>query len=177
MRVVLEANARPGVHFDILSNPEFLAEGSAIHDLLYPDRVLIGSRPTESAQRATELLSKLYSSWIPPERILTTSLWSSELSKLAANAMLAQRISSINALSAICEATGADIDEVALACGMDKRIGDRFLKASVGFGGSCFKKDVSNLVYLSESLHLYEVADYWRQVGHIIYGVEYRLLR
>ena len=164
MRVVLEANARPGVHFDILSNPEFLAEGSAIHDLLYPDRVLIGSRPTESAQHATGLLAQIYSSWISSEKILTTSLWSSELSKLAANAMLAQRISSINALSAICEATGADVEEVALACGMDKRIGDQFLKASVGFGGSCFRKDVSNLVYLSESLHLYEVADYWRQV-------------
>jgi UDPglucose 6-dehydrogenase len=133
---------------------------------LYPDRVLIGSRPTESAQIATALLSQIYSSWIPPEKILTTSLWSSELSKLAANAMLAQRISSINALSAICEATGADVDEVALACGMDQRIGNRFLKASVGFGGSCFRKDVNNLVYLAESLHLYEVAVYWRQVPH-----------
>jgi UDPglucose 6-dehydrogenase len=133
---------------------------------LYPDRVLIGSRSTESAQIATELLSQLYSSWIPPEKILTTSLWSSELSKLAANALLAQRISSINALSTICEATGADVDEVARACGMDQRIGNRFLKASLGFGGSCFRKDVSNLVYLAESLHLYEVADYWRQVAH-----------
>lgn len=113
---------------------------------------------------ATQLLSEIYSSWIPMDRIITTSLWSSELSKLAANAMLAQRISSINALSAICEATGADVDEVARACGMDQRIGPKFLKASVGFGGSCFRKDVSNLVYLSESLHLYEVADYWRQV-------------
>jgi UDPglucose 6-dehydrogenase len=110
------------------------------------------------------LLAEIYSSWIPPEKILTTSLWSSELSKLAANAMLAQRISSINALSAICEATGADIEEVARACGTDQRIGPLFLKASVGFGGSCFRKDVSNLVYLAESLHLYEVADYWRQV-------------
>ena len=119
---------------------------------------------------ATELLSKIYSSWIPTERIITTSLWSSELSKLAANAMLAQRISSINALSAICEATGADVDEVAHACGMDQRIGPKFLKASVGFGGSCFRKDVSNLVYLSESLHLYEVADYWRQVLHFVCG-------
>jgi UDPglucose 6-dehydrogenase len=127
--------------------------------------VLIGSRSTESARKATDLLAQIYSSWIPSERILTTSLWSSELSKLAANAMLAQRISSINALSAICEATGADVEEVALACGMDSRIGPRFLKASVGFGGSCFRKDVSNLVYLSESLHLYEVADYWRQVS------------
>jgi hypothetical protein len=114
---------------------------------------------------ATQLLSEIYSSWIPTDRIITTSLWSSELSKLAANAMLAQRISSINALSAICEATGADVDEVARACGMDQRIGSKFLKASVGFGGSCFRKDVSNLVYLSESLHLYEVADYWRQVS------------
>jgi hypothetical protein len=131
---------------------------------MYPDRVLIGSLATESAIIATQLLSEIYSSWIPTDRIITTSLWSSELSKLAANAMLAQRISSINALSAICEATGADVDEVARACGMDQRIGSKFLKASVGFGGSCFRKDVSNLVYLSESLHLYEVADYWRQV-------------
>jgi UDPglucose 6-dehydrogenase len=127
--------------------------------------VLIGSGSSDSAQLATELLSQIYSSWIPQEKILTTSLWSSELSKLAANAMLAQRISSINALSAICEATGADIEEVAKACGTDTRIGDKFLTASVGFGGSCFRKDVSNLVYLAESLHLYEVADYWRQVS------------
>jgi UDPglucose 6-dehydrogenase len=127
--------------------------------------VLIGAGPSDSAQIATDLLAQIYSSWITPDRILTTSLWSSELSKLAANAMLAQRISSINALSAICEATGADIEEVARACGTDTRIGNQFLKASVGFGGSCFRKDVSNLVYLSESLHLYEVADYWRQVS------------
>lgn len=133
--------------------------------------MLIGARPTESAQMATELLTQIYAAWIPSERIITTSLWSSELSKLAANALLAQRISSINALSAICEATGADIDEVARACGMDSRIGNKFLKASVGFGGSCFRKDVSNLVYLSESLHLSEVADYWRQAVSSIYVI------
>src|SRR5271170_2350442 len=131
---------------------------------MYPDRVLIGSLSTESAIIATQLLSEIYSSWIPTDRIITTSLWSSELSKLAANAMLAQRISSINALSAICEATGANIDEVAHAVGYDSRIGPKFLKASVGFGGSCFQKDILNLVYLSESLHLPEVAAYWRQV-------------
>ena len=134
-----------------------------MHDLLYPNYVLIGSGPSESAQLATKLLSQIYL-WVPSEKILTTSLWSSELSKLAANAMLAQRISNINSLSAICEVTGADVEEVARACGMDNRIGSKFLKVSVGFGGSCFRKDISNLVYLAESLHLSEVADYWRQV-------------
>lgn len=164
MRTILEANSKPNCRFDILSNPEFLAEGTAIADLLSPDRVLIGSLQTPEGISACEALAEVYANWVPKERILSVGLWSSELSKLAANAMLAQRISSINALSAICEATGANIDEVANAVGKDSRIGPKFLKASVGFGGSCFQKDILNLVYLSESLHLPEVAAYWRQV-------------
>ncbi|KAI8972451.1 UDP-glucose dehydrogenase [Trametes punicea] len=164
MRTILEANSKPGTRFDILSNPEFLAEGTAISDLLRPDRVLIGSLQTPEGKDACESLSQIYANWVPRDRILTVGLWSSELSKLAANAMLAQRISSINALSAICEATGANIDEVSHAIGYDSRIGPKFLRASVGFGGSCFQKDILNLVYLSESLHLSQVAAYWRQV-------------
>ncbi|KIR26788.1 UDPglucose 6-dehydrogenase [Cryptococcus deuterogattii 99/473] len=164
MRTILEANCRPGCHFDILSNPEFLAEGTAISDLFSPDRVLIGSLQTRQGLDACQALSDVYANWVPKERILTVGLWSSELSKLAANAMLAQRISSVNALSAICEATGANIDEVSYAVGKDTRMGSKFLKASVGFGGSCFQKDILNLVYLSESLHLPEVAKYWRAV-------------
>ncbi|KAG8911777.1 UDP-glucose 6-dehydrogenase 1 [Tulasnella sp. 408] len=164
MRTILEANSKPGTRFDILSNPEFLAEGTAIDDLFSPDRVLIGSLQTPEGKDACAALTSVYANWVPRERILTVGLWSSELSKLAANAMLAQRISSINALSAICEATGANIDEVAHAVGKDTRMGPKFLRASVGFGGSCFQKDILNLVYLSESLHLPEVAAYWRQV-------------
>lgn len=164
MRTILEANSKPNCHFDILSNPEFLAEGTAITDLFAPDRVLIGSLQTPEGISACASLTEVYANWVPKDRILNVGLWSSELSKLAANAMLAQRISSINALSAICEATGANIDEVAHAIGYDTRIGPKFLKASVGFGGSCFQKDILNLVYLSESLHLPEVAAYWRQV-------------
>ncbi|KAF9260728.1 UDP-glucose/GDP-mannose dehydrogenase [Marasmius fiardii PR-910] len=164
MRTILEANSRPGCRFDILSNPEFLAEGTAISDLYKPDRVLIGSLQTQEGTDACKSLMDVYANWVPADRILTVGLWSSELSKLAANAMLAQRISSINALSAICEATGANIDEVAHAVGYDTRVGPKFLKASVGFGGSCFQKDILNLVYLSESLHLPEVAAYWKQV-------------
>lgn len=164
MRTILEANSKPGCTFDILSNPEFLAEGTAIKDLFAPDRVLIGSLQTKSGLNACKALSEVYSNWVPTDRILTVGLWSSELSKLAANAMLAQRISSVNALSAICEATGANIDEVAYAVGKDTRVGSKFLKASVGFGGSCFQKDILNLVYLSESLHLPEVARYWKAV-------------
>ncbi|KXN88423.1 UDP-glucose 6-dehydrogenase [Leucoagaricus sp. SymC.cos] len=164
MRTILEANSKPNCRFDILSNPEFLAEGTAIQDLFRPDRVLIGSLQTPEGISACESLSDVYANWVPKDRILTVGLWSSELSKLAANAMLAQRISSINALSAICESTGANIDEVAHAIGYDTRIGPKFLKASVGFGGSCFQKDILNLVYLSESCHLPEVAAYWRQV-------------
>ena len=146
--------------FDVLSNPEFLAEGTAIQDLLNPDRVLIGGE----SPRAVEQLVGVYSRWIPREKILTTNVWSSELSKLTANAFLAQRVSSINAISALCEATGADVDEVARAIGTDSRIGPKFLKASVGFGGSCFQKDILNLVYLCEHFGLSEVAKYWEQV-------------
>ncbi|MCU0721136.1 MAG: UDP-glucose 6-dehydrogenase [Pirellula sp.] len=149
-----------GATFDVLSNPEFLAEGTAVEDLLKPDRVLIGGESSE----AIETLAKVYERWIPREKILTTNLWSSELSKLTANAFLAQRVSSINAISALCEATGADVDEVARAIGTDSRIGPKFLKASVGFGGSCFQKDILNLVYLCEHFGLKEVAQYWEQV-------------
>ncbi|KAI8093865.1 UDP-glucose/GDP-mannose dehydrogenase family, NAD binding domain-containing protein [Halteromyces radiatus] len=164
MRTILEANATKEIHFDILSNPEFLAEGTAIQDLLTPDRVLIGALQTPEGMKAQQALADIYMHWVPKDKVITTNLWSSELSKLAANAMLAQRISSVNALSAICEATGADVDEVAYACGRDSRLGSKFLKASVGFGGSCFQKDILNLVYLSEELNLPEVASYWHQV-------------
>ncbi|KAL9096948.1 MAG: hypothetical protein Q9165_000912 [Trypethelium subeluteriae] len=167
IREILAATGRPGVRFEILSNPEFLAEGTAINDLLHPDRILIGSLRTERGFQAAEVLSSVYAAWIPRDRIMTINLWSSELTKIAANALLAQRISSVNALSAICEATGADIDEVAYACGKDTRIGPRMLKASVGFGGSCFKKDILSLAYISDTLHLPEVAAYWRSVVDI----------
>lgn len=153
-----------GVKFQILSNPEFLAEGTAVQDLLNPDRVLIGGDTSEEGQIAIQKLVSIYSNWVPVAQILTTNLWSSELSKLTANAFLAQRISSINAMSELCEKTGADINEVAKAIGMDSRIGSKFLKASVGFGGSCFQKDILNLVYISKSFGLNEVADYWEQV-------------
>ena len=152
------------VKFEVLSNPEFLAEGTAIADLENPDRVLIGGHDTEAGRKAVGALVDIYAHWVPRERILTTNVWSAELSKLAANAFLAQRVSSINALSALCEATEADIGEVARAIGMDSRIGPRFLNASVGFGGSCFKKDILNLVYLCESYGLSESAAYWQQV-------------
>lgn len=152
------------VHFEVLSNPEFLAEGTATKDLENPDRVLIGGHNTESGRRAVQALVDVYAHWVPRERILTTSVWSSELSKLAANAFLAQRISSINSLSALCERTEANVTEVARAIGMDARIGSRFLNASVGFGGSCFKKDILNLVYLCHHYGLHEVAAYWEQV-------------
>ncbi|XP_025777615.1 UDP-glucose 6-dehydrogenase isoform X2 [Puma concolor] len=152
------------VFISVLSNPEFLAEGTAIKDLKNPDRVLIGGDETPEGQRAVQALCAVYEHWVPREKILTTNTWSSELSKLAANAFLAQRISSINSISALCEATGADVEEVATAIGMDQRIGNKFLKASVGFGGSCFQKDVLNLVYLCEALNLPEVARYWQQV-------------
>lgn len=153
------------VNFEILSNPEFLAEGTAINDLINPDRVLIGGQQkTEEGKKAVQALVSIYSNWVPKEKILTTNLWSSELSKLTANAFLAQRVSSINAMSELCEITGADIDEVAQAIGMDSRIGAKFLKSSVGFGGSCFQKDILNLVYIAKSYGLIEVADYWEQV-------------
>lgn len=155
---------RPSQEFEILSNPEFLAEGTAMNDLLKPDRVIIGCSPTPAGHRAAESLSSVYASWVPRSKIVTLNTWSSELSKLVANAMLAQRISSINSISAICEATGADIDEIAKSVGLDPRIGDKFLKSGVGFGGSCFKKDILSLTYLAEGLNLHEVADYWTQV-------------
>ena len=160
---ILTANSQ-GRDFQILSNPEFLAEGTAVSDLESPDRVLIGGDPSEEGQVAVQKLLDLYANWVPKERIITTNLWSSELSKLTANAFLAQRISSINAISALCEATGADVDEVAHAIGTDNRIGPKFLKASVGFGGSCFQKDILNLVYLCEHFGLPEVANYWDSV-------------
>jgi UDPglucose 6-dehydrogenase len=163
LRRVLHANSA-GHRFEILSNPEFLAEGTAVADLESPDRVLIGGDTTPSGQRAVESLASVYARWVPRERIVTTNVWSSELSKLVANALLAQRVSSVNALSALCEVTGADVDEVAHAAGRDSRIGPKFLKASVGFGGSCFQKDILNLVYLCEHYGLSEVAEYWRQV-------------
>ena len=155
------------VHFEVLSNPEFLSEGSAVADLENPDRVLIGGHDTPAGRRAVQELVNIYAHWVPRERILTMSVWSSELSKLAANALLAQRVSSINSLSALCEATGADVGEVARAVGMDGRIGSRFMNAGIGFGGSCFRKDILNLVYLCESYGLDEVAEYWRQVLRI----------
>uniref|UniRef100_A0A8C6YU33 UDP-glucose 6-dehydrogenase n=1 Tax=Nothoprocta perdicaria TaxID=30464 RepID=A0A8C6YU33_NOTPE len=164
---IFSANTKSSLSFQVLSNPEFLAEGTAISDLKNPDRVLIGGDETPEGRRAIETLSSIYVRWVPKTRIITTNMWSSELSKLAANAFLAQRISSINSISALCEVTGADVEEVAHAIGTDQRIGNRFLKASVGFGGSCFQKDVLNLVYLCEALNLPEVARYWQQVIEI----------
>jgi UDPglucose 6-dehydrogenase len=163
MQRILDSGAGT-VKFEVLSNPEFLAEGTAIADLELPDRVLIGGHDTAEGQAAVDALVGVYAQWVPKDRILTTNVWSSELSKLAANAFLAQRVSSINSLSALCEATEADVTEVARAIGTDSRIGSRFLNASVGFGGSCFKKDILNLVYLCESYGLTEVAAYWQQV-------------
>jgi len=166
MARILQSGA-DGISFEILSNPEFLAEGSAISDLEYPDRVLIGSGSTEKALHARDILVDIYARWVPRERIITLGIWSSELSKLAANAFLAQRISSINAISALCEKTGADVTEVAMAIGLDSRIGPKFLNASIGFGGSCFKKDILNLVYLYRFYGLHECADYWEAVVKI----------
>ena len=157
-------NTGNGVQFQILSNPEFLAEGTAIDDLLNPDRILIGGDTTREGEAAINALVDVYANWVSRDKILTTNVWSSELSKLTANAFLAQRISSINAMSELCEKTGADVSEVARAIGMDSRIGPKFLKASVGFGGSCFQKDILNLVYIAKSYGLNEVADYWEQV-------------
>jgi UDPglucose 6-dehydrogenase len=160
---ILAANAR-GAKFQVLSNPEFLAEGTAVADLISPDRVLIGGERTPEGNAAVQTLVDVYAHWVPRDRIITTNLWSSELSKLVANAFLAQRISSINSISALCEATGADVDEVANAIGKDSRIGSKFLKASVGFGGSCFQKDILNLAYLCEKFGLPEVSAYWESV-------------
>jgi len=160
---VLNANAGE-IRFQVISNPEFLAEGTAIKDLTEPDRVLIGGGQDEEGKKAVAKLSWIYEQWVPKDQILTMNLWSSELSKLVANAFLAQRVSSINSISALCEKTGADVSEVAYAIGMDKRIGNRFLQSSVGFGGSCFQKDILNLVYIAETMGLPEVAAYWEQV-------------
>ncbi len=163
IKSILASNSK-GLKFSVLSNPEFLAEGTAVKDLENPDRVLIGGERTPEGDKAVETLASVYARWVPRDRIITTNLWSSELSKLVANAFLAQRISSINSISALCEATGADVDEVAHAIGKDSRIGPKFLKASVGFGGSCFQKDILNLTYLCECFGLPDVAAYWTQV-------------
>lgn len=166
-----------GIRFDIISNPEFLAEGTAIKDLENPDRVLIGSRETESGKKAREQIVDIYANWVLKDKIITSNIWSSELSKLVANAFLAQRISSINSISALCEKTEANISEVSYAIGMDSRIGKYFLNASVGFGGSCFKKDILNLVYIAESYGLTEVAEYWNQVVKMNEYQETRFVR
>lgn len=166
IKEILESENKK-VKFDILSNPEFLAEGTAIQDLFKSDRVLIGGDSSKSGQEAVKALVKIYSRWIPRKKILTTNVWSSELSKLASNAMLAQRISSINSLSAICYKTGAETDDISKSIGMDHRIGKYFLKPSPGFGGSCFQKDILNLVYLCKHYGLNEVAEYWHQVVKI----------
>jgi len=160
---ILKSNKK-GLSFEVVSNPEFLAEGSAINDLLNPDRVLIGAKQTESGKKASKEIEDIYLHWVSKDKIITTNLWSSELSKLVANAFLAQRISSINSISALCEKTDADVNEIASAIGMDNRIGSKFLNASVGFGGSCFKKDILNLVYIAKTYGLDEVAEYWHQV-------------
>ncbi|WP_421918636.1 UDP-glucose 6-dehydrogenase [Marinifilum sp.] len=163
IKTILDSTGK-GVQFDILSSPEFLAEGTAIQDLTRPDRFLIGGEQSQSGEEAVQALVDVYSNWVPRENIVTTRVWSSELSKLTANAFLAQRVSSINAISALCEKTGADVDEVANAIGKDSRIGAKFLKSSIGFGGSCFQKDILNLVYLCRHFNLPEVAYYWEQV-------------
>lgn len=163
VRRVLDCNTK-GLKFQVLSNPEFLAEGTAIPDLMNPDRVLIGGVQTPEGLAAAEKLASVYANWVPREQVLTTNLWSSELSKLVANAFLAQRVSSINSISALCEATGANVTEITRAVGMDNRIGKRFLNSSIGFGGSCFQKDILNLVYLCETYGLTECAEYWNQV-------------
>ena len=162
MEAILNDHAE--YEFTVLSNPEFLAEGTAIKDLLEPDRVLIGGPQTESGKAAIDAVVDIYAAWVEREKILTTNVWSAELTKLAANAFLAQRVSSINAIAGLCEATGADVDEVARVVGADSRIGPKFLKAGPGFGGSCFKKDVLNLVYLCESFGLHTAAEYWMGV-------------
>jgi len=173
VRRILSCNNK-GLDFQVLSNPEFLAEGTAIGDLMAPDRVLIGGQQTPEGLKAAETLASVYANWVPREQVLTTNLWSSELSKLVANAFLAQRVSSINSISALCEATGADVSEISRAVGMDDRIGKRFLQASVGFGGSCFQKDILNLVYLCETYGLDECAQYW---NHVILMNDYQKKR
>jgi UDPglucose 6-dehydrogenase len=176
MARILNSNGK-GLRFQVLSNPEFLAEGTAIDDLERPDRVLIGSEETVEGIQARRALADIYANWVPRERILESNVWSAELSKLSANAFLAQRISSINSISAVCEKTEADVDEVAHAIGTDSRIGPKFLKASVGFGGSCFRKDILNLVYIAESYGLSEVAQYWASVVRMNEWQEARFVR
>ena len=176
MARILDANSR-GIKFDVVSNPEFLAEGTAINDLLQPDRVLIGSHKTPAGLKAAQQIVDIYAHWVPENKIITTNLWSSELSKLVANAFLAQRISSINAISALCEKTSADVSEIAFAVGSDTRIGSRFLNASIGFGGSCFRKDILNLVYIAKSYGLEEVADYWHKVVAMNQYQKHRFVR
>lgn len=173
---ILNENAK-GIHFEVVSNPEFLAEGTAVRDLENPDRVLIGSRETPKGKEAGKEIVEIYANWVPREKIMESNVWSSELSKLTANAFLAQRISSINSISALCEKTEADVDEVADAVGRDSRIGPSFLKASVGFGGSCFKKDILNLVYICERYGLHEVAEYWESVVRINEWQEKRFIQ
>ncbi len=163
MEAILRSSSG-GVEFEVVSNPEFLAEGTAIHNLEEPDRVLVGAHDTPRGREARREIADIYAHWVPRERIITTDLWSSEVAKLAANAFLAQRVSSINAISALCEKTGASVREVARAVGMDHRIGPHFLRASVGFGGSCFRKDILNLSYLSDRHGLPQVGHYWKQV-------------
>tara|TARA_B100000989_G_scaffold189682_1_gene142854 strand:- start:4676 stop:6070 length:1395 start_codon:yes stop_codon:yes gene_type:complete len=167
LKEIINLNKKENINFEIISNPEFLAEGTAINDLFKSDRVLIGGENTSKGNEAVSALVDIYKKWIPIDKILTTNVWSSELSKLVSNAMLAQRISSINSISALCEETGANIDEVSKAVGMDSRIGPHFLKSSVGFGGSCFKKDILNLAYISRFYGLNEVADYWESIVDI----------
>lgn len=174
-RILNSTSGKP--RFDVVSNPEFLAEGSAVQDLLNPDRVLVGSRETPEGVAARKQIVDIYANWVPKDRILESNIWSSELSKLTANAFLAQRVSSINSISALCEKTEAAVDEVAFAIGMDSRIGGKFLKASVGFGGSCFKKDILNLVYICESYGLDEVARYWESVVRLNEWQEERFVR
>jgi UDPglucose 6-dehydrogenase len=176
MENILNCNGKK-VHFDVISNPEFLAEGTAVKDLLEPDRVLIGSRETPEGLKARQEIVDIYANWVPPDRIITSNIWSAELSKLVANAFLAQRISSINSISALCEKSEANVKEVAHAIGFDSRIGKHFLNASVGFGGSCFKKDILNLVYICDSYGLSEVARYWEAVLEINEYQESRFVR
>jgi UDPglucose 6-dehydrogenase len=176
MARILNDNSK-NVRFEVVSNPEFLAEGSAIADLQNPDRVLIGSQETAGGLKARKAIVDIYARWVPRERILESNVWSAELSKLAANAFLAQRISSINTISALCEKTQADVTEVAAAIGKDSRIGAKFLNAGVGFGGSCFKKDILNLVYIAQGYGLTEVAEYWEAVIKINDWQESRFIR
>jgi len=176
METILNAN-KNGIHFEVISNPEFLAEGTAMQDLLNPDRVIIGSRETPQGLKARQEIVEIYANWVPPDRIVTSNVWSAELSKLVANAFLAQRISSINSISALCEKTEASVKDVARAVGMDARVGPHFLNASVGFGGSCFKKDILNLVYICESYGLHEVARYWESVVSMNEYQEQRFVR